>query len=108
MAIGEFKPEHKFGIFVRTYFNFLNTTMGKGIYLIFLALILTEKTDQFEWGIAIYLILVGICNIVIGCDQAPQPIPHADFKEFNVNIKQTDTAKKLSSPDDFGGGAKKH
>ena len=37
--------ENKYGIMVRTYFNFLDKIIGKGLFLIFLSMILVEKQD---------------------------------------------------------------
>jgi len=96
LALIEFKKDNKFSVLARTYFNFLNTILGRGVYLIFMAMILVEKHDQFEIGIAIYIIVVAICDIVLGWDEDPQPIPHADFSEFNPAAPaRTQTAAKF-------------
>ena len=44
-ALVEFVPTHEKSVLARTYCNFLNSIIGKGLFLIFMALILCEKTD---------------------------------------------------------------
>jgi hypothetical protein len=75
-AMIEIKPDHKFSLMFRTYFNFLNTIIGRGVFLIFMALMLAEKSDQGEIFIAIIVIVVGICDIVLGWNQDKQDIPN--------------------------------
>jgi len=79
-AFVEFKQDHKYSILARTYFNFLNTINGRGIFLIFMSLILAEKTDQGEVIVAIIVIVIGGCNIVLGWDQERQDIPDAKWQ----------------------------
>ena len=59
-------PEHPNSLKARTYFNFLNSIVGRGFFLIFLALVILVKTNQAEWLFAIVNICVGIVNIILG------------------------------------------
>ena len=54
---------------LRTYFNFLDRIIGRGLFLIFLALMLCEKQNQGEVIIAIVVICVGIVDIVLGWEE---------------------------------------
>jgi hypothetical protein len=76
----ELKQDHEYAIMARTYFNFLNTIIGRGLFLIFMALILAEKSDQGEIIIALVVICIGICNIVLGWDQEKQDIPDPQWQ----------------------------
>ena len=52
----------------KVYFNFLNSLVGRGLFIIFCSLILVEKSDQNEVLIAIFAIIVGGINVVLGWD----------------------------------------
>lgn len=96
----EFKPDHRFSVSLRTYFNFLNTIIGRGLYLIFLALILVEKSDQGEIVVGVIVIVIGICNIILGWKQEKQEIPDARFQGSGVGSRAndySDTSNQSSS-----------
>ena len=38
-------PRNKLSLYVRTYYNFLNKLIGRGMFLIFLSMIMVSKTD---------------------------------------------------------------
>ena len=80
----EMNKDHKYSILARTYFNFLNTIIGRGFFLIFMSMILIEKQDQGEIIIAIGVIATGICDIVLGWDQEDQGIPSEPWNQ-NAN-----------------------
>ena len=79
LGLIELKPDHRYSVLMRTYFNFLNTIIGRGVYLIFLSLILMEKSDQGEIVGGVIIIVIGITNIILGWNQDKQQIPHPDF-----------------------------
>ena len=57
------------------YFNFLDTPIGKGFFLMFLAVQVAETPGV---GMVIIAIVVGctaFVNIVIGCQQEKRPLP---------------------------------
>jgi hypothetical protein len=64
------KPDHPKSLEARTYFNFLNNIVGRGLFLIFMSLVLLSKTDQGEWFFAIVVICTGIVNIILGWNEA--------------------------------------
>ena len=60
------RPESATSLKVRTYFNFLNSLVGRGLFLIFLALIVASKTHQGEIVFSILIIGIGIIDIILG------------------------------------------
>jgi len=98
LALVVFKPDHQKAQLARTYFNFLNSITGKGFFLIFLAFILCEKTDQGEIFIAIFVIIIGIVDIVLGWNEASQEIPKLPWKsESAPNSQQKSSAPAATS-----------
>ena len=71
----EIKPDHPKAIMARTYFNFLNSMVGRGFFFIFESMVLCEKEDQGEIICAIFVISVGICNVVVGWDKDKTDMP---------------------------------
>jgi len=98
-ALIEFSPDHKYSILARTYFNFLNTIIGRGLFLIFMSLVLLEKDDQGEILIALIVIGVGIVDIILGWNQDKQEMPSLPWKSegvsrFEQNIKPANSKLK--------------
>jgi len=61
LALAEFKVEK-----VREYVNFLDTKFGRGVFIIFTALLILES---YVVQILIFLALmaIGIVNMLVGC-----------------------------------------
>lgn len=78
-ALVLFKEDHDLSKKARVYFNFLNTLTGKGFFLIFIGLMILEKHSWYDWIIGFVSIGTGICNIVVGWDQEPAPVPQSEF-----------------------------
>ena len=68
-------PENKHSVQVRTYFNFLDKIIGKGLFLIFLAMMLCEKQDQLEIVVAIVCVIIGAIDILLGCSEGQKMLP---------------------------------
>ena len=66
LGLAWINPENKHSIFVRTYFNFLDKIIGKGLFLIFLAMILVEIQEQGEVIVAIVCIVIGVVDLILG------------------------------------------
>ncbi len=49
------------------YFRFLYPITGRGFYIIFVSLLLLEKSSPGEIIASIIVLVIGILNIVIGC-----------------------------------------
>ena len=56
----------KNSIYVRTYFNILDINLGKGIYIVYISIILMEKNNKGESFFTITSIIIGIINIIVG------------------------------------------
>lgn len=80
------RPDNENSLKVRTYFNFLNKLVGRGLFLIFLAMIMVQKTDQGEVFFAIGVISVGIIDIILGWDESKPTLPTLPWENF----KRTD------------------
>ena len=68
-------PENKHSVMVRTYFNFLDKIIGKGLFLIFLSMILIDKQDQGEVIVAIVCIIIGVIDLILGCSEGQKMLP---------------------------------
>ena len=64
----EMEKPNEYTTKAKVYFNFLNSLVGRGLFIIFCSLILVEKSDQNEVLIAIFAIIVGGINVVLGWD----------------------------------------
>jgi hypothetical protein len=64
--IVEIKHENKLNIYTRTYFNYLDTMKGKGTFMCFIALILSEKSELGMVFISIPCYIIGFFNICLG------------------------------------------
>ena len=93
----EIKPDHEKSIILRTYFNFLNNLVGRGFFLIFMALIILEKQDQLEIICAIFVISVGICTIVVGWDKDKTEMPSEPWNPDSVQAASRSAASTASS-----------
>jgi hypothetical protein len=51
---------------VRIYFNFLDTKVGRGIFIMFLTLLIMEKDSGLEIGMGIVLLIIALFNIFLG------------------------------------------
>ena len=60
---------------VRTYFNFLDNNIGKGLTLIWLSCILMERTDRGEFEFGFVVIIIGLFNLLMGYEHGIKPLP---------------------------------
>lgn len=63
LLLAEFKIER-----VRKYINFLDTKFGRGVFMIFIALLILEN-HALEILLFIAICIIGMINIMIGCKQ---------------------------------------
>jgi uncharacterized membrane protein len=54
------------------YFNFLNSYIGKGMFIIFLTLLILERKTALEIILGICLLIIAIINLVVGCGSIPE------------------------------------
>ena len=80
LGLSEGKDEWRPRVLTATYFNFLDKQFGKGLFLLFLVLMLCEVTENAEVVIAIPLICIAICNLIIGWNQAKKGLPSVPWK----------------------------
>jgi len=60
----------------RTYLNFLDCMLGKGLYLCFLCLLMLEQSDKNETMFVYIVLIVAIFNIVIGYKDGIKKLPY--------------------------------
>jgi len=66
----------------RTYFNMLDSIFGRGLFMIFLGIVMLEKTDRGEELFAIIAIIIALLNIVVGyTDRQLKPLPYKPWGE---------------------------
>eukprot|EP00347_Sterkiella_histriomuscorum_P023824 403333260 len=63
LVLAEFKVER-----VRTYINFLDTKFGRGVFMIFLAMLILENR-ALEVILFLCIVAIGIVNMIVGCKQ---------------------------------------
>jgi len=71
LILMEFKVKHAS---LGKYFNFLDSYLGKGFYILMLALMILEKTTTVEWIFALANTCIAILNIVVHFMQPPKPV----------------------------------
>ena len=64
-VIVELQPQGKLKVICEN-FHFLELYIGKGIYLLMLAMMLLEKTNAVEIIFGIALLVISVINIVVG------------------------------------------
>ena len=84
LVLAEVSDTNKFSIMVKTYFNFLDKTFGRGLFIIFQAMMLVELTDAGEIVLAIPCIIIGGCNLIIGWGQASKELPSVPWQKIEA------------------------
>lgn len=88
------KPEHEKSRQIRTYFNFLDRIIGRGLFLIFLACILLQGENiNIEWILSLVCIGTGICDIILGWDESEAELPQVPW------AKGDDKAPQVAVPE---------
>ena len=81
------KPDHEKSKLIRTYFNFLDRIIGRGLFLIFLACILLQGENiNIEWVLALVCIGTGVCDIILGWDEQKADLPQVPWKSANDSL----------------------
>ena len=52
--------------FVRRYFNFLDRKVGRGVFILFLGLLILDKTNALEIVLSIFIFLIAFINMIVG------------------------------------------
>ena len=80
LVAAEVSDTNKWSIMVKTYFNFLDGTFGKGLFIIFQSLMLCEVSDAGNIILAIACIAIGVCNLIVGWGEAGKELPSVPWK----------------------------
>jgi hypothetical protein len=64
---------------VLVYVEFLSGRAGKGLYIMFVGLLIFDATRPSDMGIAILLVLIGIFNVLIGCMRDAK---YSEYEEY--------------------------
>jgi drug/metabolite transporter (DMT)-like permease len=70
---------------VVVYVEFLNGRIGKGLYVVFVGLLLFDETRKWDMIFAIVMVLVGFLNILLGCMRDSKH----DYKDGDSECPQT-------------------
>lgn len=75
------KPENEHSQKVRTYFNFLDKIIGRGLFLIFLACLIMNNavSGGLEYIVAIIAVSIGIIDIILGWGEDKHELPSAPW-----------------------------
>ena len=84
---------------IRTYVNFLDTSLGKGLYLTFLCLLLLEKTDRNETTFVYMVLVVAIFNIVLGYKDSIKELPIIPWPHLVKSDAEMRREQRLKSSD---------
>ena len=52
---------------ILVYVEFLNGRIGKGIYILFVGLLVFDESRKVDMAVSIVIVLVGFFNILVGC-----------------------------------------
>ena len=91
MGAAEYGGENDHTRFALTYFNFLARRIGRGLFLIFMALMLPMTTGSFEGLIALGISGVGIIDIILGWDETMEALPKLPWQQGGQPQKKTET-----------------
>lgn len=61
---------NKFSIFCRTYFNFLDKTFGRGVFMFFLGINMLERRVKGEVFMCIIVSVISFVNMILGFGDA--------------------------------------
>lgn len=81
LGAAEYGGENNYTRFALTYFNFLARRIGRGLFLIFLAMLLTMTTGSFEGLLAIIVVCIGIIDIILGWDETMEALPKLPWQQ---------------------------
>ena len=65
--------------FIRTYFNLLDLTLGRGLYMLFLCIILFERCAKSEELFPIISTVIACINIVVGYNDTTKELPENEL-----------------------------
>ena len=75
LGVSELPEENKMRVKLATYYNFLDFQFGKGLFMLFLVIMLCEVTENAEVVLSIPLVAIAVCNLIIGWSQAKRELP---------------------------------
>ena len=82
--------------FIRTYFNLLDLTLGRGLYMLFICILLFERTAKSEELFPIISTVIACINIVVGYNDSTQALPENEVfgpKEDEADIESRKSKK---------------
>lgn len=85
--------------FIRTYFNLLDLTIGRGLYMLFLCILLFERCSKSEELFPIISCVIACINIIIGYNDSTQALPENEVfgpKADEEDIESRKSKKKES------------
>lgn len=82
---------------VRTYFNLLDSQIGKGVYIIFISITLVEETDKNETFFVYIALFVAIINIVLGYKDELKELPAIPWAHLVDDHEEQERDKKPKS-----------
>ena len=73
---------------------FLNSRMGKGMFLVFIGLLLFDEERKSDMGISICLVLIGFFNIMISCMRK-------DYPKEDEDLDSSITTEEIDEDEDY-------
>ena len=61
-------------IFIRTYFNFLDQQFGRGVFLVWLSMMLLERKTSLEILFCIIVLLIASIDLILGYGDAKKTL----------------------------------
>jgi len=66
---------------IRTYFGFLNTIFGRGMFLMFMAIIVVEIQERGEIFICIFCFIIGVVDVIVGWKEMKEGLPSPPWQQ---------------------------
>lgn len=86
--------QNKVSIFVRTYFNFLDNCCGKGLFILFLSMIMVEQAEWYLIIMTIITCFIAVIDLIIGCKEAKEGLPSLPWSQNEEESKKADPESK--------------
>mmetsp|Transcript_6815 Transcript_6815/g.11494 ORF Transcript_6815/g.11494 Transcript_6815/m.11494 type:complete len:145 (-) Transcript_6815:244-678(-) len=99
MFVIQFDRESGFSVWIRTYFNFLDSIFGQGLFIIFLAMFLCETKSNGMILYAIVATVIGIVDLVLGFNDLKRGLPSLPWEDSSKDKAQSKRAEAYKPND---------
>ena len=77
---------NKFSVFCRTYFNFLDKTFGRGVFMLFLSFMMVERNQKKgEVFMCVLVAIIAILNMIFGYGDAQKKLASLPWEKSSAS-----------------------